>query len=674
MPKLFIDGREVSVPEGATVMQACELADVEIPKFCYHEKLKIAGNCRMCLVEIEKSPKPVASCAQPAADGMIVKTNTEKIKKAREGVMEFLLLNHPLDCPVCDQGGECDLQDQAVKYGRAYSRFDEEKRVVADKYIGPLIKTYMTRCIHCTRCVRFLEDIAGTNDLGAVGRGKDMKITTYIEKSIKSELSGNIIDLCPVGALTSRPYAYKARSWELKKTESIDVMDAVGSNIRIDSRGGEILRILPKRNDFINEEWISDKTRFAFDGLRYQRLDRPMVLADDGIRRYEISWGDALNIAAKKIIDAKGNIGAIAGDFTDLETMLSVKLLLDALGSDMYDCRDDLSFISSKHRQLYVFGTGIANIEKSDLCLIVGANPRTEASIINARIRKSHIYNNMQVGLIGKECDLNYKYEFLGEDINILEKISGGHHDFSKKIERASHPMIIVGSHVFTRADYKAVLYYLLKISQRYNIIRGGWNGFNILQKSASRVGGLDIGFINGRLGVNKILKNDGVLFLLGSDNIDPSSISDGCFVIYQGHHGTALAKRANLILPGSAYTEKDSSFVNTEGVMQHTERAIFPPGNAKSDWEIIRELSTVLGMDVLNYSLSDLRAKLLCIHNKKLEEKFDIDNVIDGFEGAHFSQDILQLPIKDFYRCDTISMHSKIMEAVSSELRSAAY
>ncbi|MDZ5761655.1 NADH-quinone oxidoreductase subunit G [Candidatus Cyrtobacter comes] len=663
MPKLFVDGMEVLVSQGTTVMQACELAGVEIPRFCYHEKLKIAGNCRMCLVEIEKTPKPVASCAQPVVDGMVVHTNTAKVKEAREGVMEFLLINHPLDCPICDQGGECDLQDQAVKYGRAYSRFEEEKRVVADKDMGPLIQTNMTRCIHCTRCVRFLEEIAGTEELGAIGRGKDMAISAYIENSIKSELSGNIVDLCPVGALTSKPYAYKARSWELKKTESIDVMDAVGSNIRIDSRAGEVMRILPRRNDLINEEWISDKTRFAFDGLRYQRLDRPMLLT--GVSRVEISWDEALEIARKRITDSGDKVGAIAGDFTDLETMFSTKNLLESLGSKMYDCRDDLSQISNSYRGLYTFGTKISDLEKADLCLIVGSNPRIEASIINARLRKAYVENKMEVALIGKECLLNYEYDFLGDKGDILKDIAAGNHSFCKKLENASNPVIILGSSVFGRDDYKSFLYYALRIAKNYNIVREDWNGFNILQRSASRVGGLDIGFLNQDLGVAGILKNSEVLILLASDNLDVSLIPDHSFVIYQGHHGTKLARRANLILPGSAYVEKTSSFVNTEGVIQQTNMAVYPPGEARNDCEIINSIASLLGIEV---SLPAKMRKIFLDLNVKLASaNFDLNKIITEFDGEHaFSENILESSIENFYRCDTISMHSKIMESIS--------
>ncbi len=660
MPKLFVDGVEVSVPQGATVMQACELAGAEIPRFCYHEKLKIAGNCRMCLVEVEKTPKPVASCAQPAVDGMVVHTNTEKVKKAREGVMEFLLINHPLDCPICDQGGECDLQDQAAKYGKAYSRFGEEKRVVADKDMGPLIQTNMTRCIHCTRCVRFLEDIAGTDELGAIGRGKHMEISTYIEGAVKSELSGNIVDLCPVGALTSKPYAYKARSWELKKTESIDVMDAVGSNIRVDSRLGEVMRILPRRNDLINEEWISDKTRFAFDGLRYQRLDRPMLL--QGTSRVEISWDEALEVARTQIVNAGGKVGAIAGDFTDLETMFSAKSLLESLGSKMYDCRDDLSQISNAHRGLYTFGTKISNLDKADLCLVIGSNPRTEASIINARLRKAYVENGMKIALLGKECSLNYDYEFLGNQGGVLREIAAGDHSFCQRLKNASHPVIILGSSVFCRNDYKAFLYYALKIAQNYNLVRDDWNGFNVLQKAASRVGGLDIGFINQDFGITGILQNSEVLILLASDNIDVSSIPENCFVIYQGHHGTKLAKRANLILPGSAYLEKTASFVNTEGVMQQTSMAVYPPGEARNDHEIIDAIAL--------HSITPVQKQkiLLDLNAKLLSTKLDLSRVIAELEGKHtFSEGALPAAIENFYRCDTISMHSKVMESVAA-------
>ena len=533
MPKLKINNITVEVQDGATVLQACEKAGIEIPRFCYHEKLAIAGNCRMCLVEIEKSPKPVASCAHPATEGMTIYTNTPLVKKAREGVLEFLLINHPLDCPICDQGGECDLQDESLKYGKGESRFHEDKRAVKDKYMGPLIKTHMTRCIHCTRCVRFIEDIAGTYELGAVGRGNDMQITTYIEKSVTSELSGNIIDLCPVGALTSKPYEFKARAWELHKTESIDVLDAVGSNIRIDSIGNEVMRILPRQNELINEEWISDKTRFAYDGLKYQRLDKPMSKVSR--RLQPVSWEVAYNKIKDKISNtAPQKIGAIAGDLTDVETMLAMKLFLNSLNCYNHECRQDGSFLDNGNRSDYIFNTTIQDIEKADICLIFGSNPRHEATILNARIRKAYLHNNLQVALIGEKLDLTYPYRHLGINPWTLKQIADGSHPYCKVLEKAKNPMMIIGSNMLIQEDFKAVFHHSKKILKQYSFIQKEWNGFNVLQKVASRVGGLDIGFLpkEKNMCVEKILKKSNLLFLLGADEINFNHIKKETFII----------------------------------------------------------------------------------------------------------------------------------------------
>jgi NADH-quinone oxidoreductase subunit G len=668
MPKVTVDGKEVTVENGMTVMQACELAGAEIPRFCYHEKLAIAGNCRMCLVEVEKAPKPVASCAQPIMDGMVIHTNSEMVKKAREGVLEFMLINHPLDCPICDQGGECDLQDQTMFYGKAASRYREEKRSVPDKYMGPLVKTHMTRCIHCTRCVRFLEDIAGTPELGAVERGEDMQVSTYIERSLSSELSGNIIDLCPVGALTSKPYAFKCRSWELDKTESIDVLDAVGSNIRVDSRNQEVLRILPRTNEDINEEWISDKTRFAYDGLKYQRLDKPMLKKDKKLE--EASWQEVYAAIAQKIKDAKADgIGAIAGDMVDVETMKVMKDLLNKLGSKNHDCRQDGAVYDNSQRALYTFATSIKGIEEADLCLLVGCNPRTEAAIINARIRKACVNNGMEVAVIGGECDLNYQYHYLQNNIWTLKQLAEGEHPFCKKLEKAKKPLIILGSGVMQREDVGAVLYWSKRLAKAYDVISKDWNGFNVLQRAASRVGGLDIGFLPDEKskGTKSMLSSKmDILFLLGADEFNTAQIPPKTFVVYIGHHGDKAAHIADVILPGAAYTEKTGTYVNTEGRVQRTAAAILPLGEAKEDWRIIVELAGVVSVRLPYVSVWDVRTAMAKDNEVFLEE--NLGQVLPSRPNMRnekrqdFVSDKIDYPIKNFYMTDVISRNSKTM------------
>ncbi|MBS0236504.1 MAG: NADH-quinone oxidoreductase subunit G [Proteobacteria bacterium] len=670
MPKLTIDGQEVTVPEGLTIIQACEMLGVEIPRFCYHEQLAIAGNCRMCLVEVEKSPKPVASCTQPAAEGMVVHTNSINVKKAREGVMEFLLINHPLDCPICDQGGECDLQDQAMAYGRGTSRFSEHKRAVKDKYMGPLIKTHMTRCIHCTRCVRFMEDVAGVPELGAVGRGEDMEITTYIEHGLHSELSGNIIDLCPVGALTSKPYAFKARNWELRNTESIDVLDAICSSIRVDSKGREVMRVLPIRDDRVNEEWISDKARFSYDALARQRIDMPMVRIGGMLQ--DATYEMAYSSLASKLKRVQGSkIGAIAGNLTDVETMLVMKDFLQAIGSNNYDCRQDGSMLGNAERGLYVFNTTIEGIEKADLCLIIGANPRFEAAVLNARLRKAHLQNNMEVAIIGERCDLSYPHKTLGNNPWIIKQIASGEHPYCSKLKQAKNPMLILGSGVLARSDIEATLHYCKRIAKNYNMVREDWNGFNVLQRAASRVGGMDIGFLPSiGIGVNQMLEQMQVLFLLGADEVDFSRIPDNTFVVYIGHHGDAGAQRADIILPGAAYTEKNGTYVNLEGRVRHARKAVSPPGEAKEDWQQLMDLATQLGFSLGYSDLKSLR--------KRLAKEFPIF-MQKGIQAAHidfkegkskdFSDDPFENPIRNFYMTDVISRNSKTMLQCSQEL-----
>ena len=625
--KVNIDGEEIEVPGDYTVMQACEEAGAEIPRFCYHERLSIAGNCRMCLVEWVGAPKPQASCAlqvkdlRPNRDGTPanIRTNTETVKKAREGVMEFLLINHPLDCPICDQGGECDLQDQAMGYGRDATRYQENKRAVDDKFMGPLVKTVMTRCIQCTRCVRFITEVAGVSEIGLASRGEDAEITTYLEKSLTSEMSGNVIDLCPVGALTSKPYAFNARPWELEPTQTIDVMDAVGSNIRVDSRGGRVLRILPVVNDDVNEEWISDKTRFVWDGLGRQRLDKPYVRKNGKLTA--ANWDDALELAASKLKGDPDGVAALVGDLADTESMKALKDLMDALGVKNIDCRQDGSNLGDGPRQSWLMNTTIAGIEEADALLIVGSNPRMEAPLVNTRIRKTWIEGGLEVGLIGEACDLTYDYDHIGTSPADLDSFAKSSKGFAKILKSAKNPMILIGSGVFTRSDANSVLNACGQLAKKFKMVRDGWNGFNVLQTAASRVAGLDMGFIPGKSGKNTkaILKacQDGsikTVFNMGADEIDEDAFGKA-FVIYLGSHGDKGAHRADLILPGAAYTEKDALWVNTEGRVQMGRMAVPPKGEAKADWAIIRALSARCDRVLPYDSIDALRTKLFEDH-----------------------------------------------------------
>jgi NADH-quinone oxidoreductase subunit G len=622
MPKLTVDGIECEAEAGSSVLQACESLGIEIPRFCYHERLSVAGNCRMCLVEMERSPKPIASCAMPVAEGMVIHTNTETVKKARNGVMEFLLINHPLDCPICDQGGECDLQDQAMAYGRDSSRYEEQKRAVKDKYMGPLVKTIMTRCIHCTRCVRFATEIAGVPELGLLGRGEGAEISTYLEKALASELSGNVIDLCPVGALTSKPYAFHARSWELRKTESVDAMDAVGAAIRVDTRGDEVMRVMPRLNDDVNEEWLSDRSRFACDGLRRQRLDKPYVRGVDG-KLAPASWDEALAAVALKLDGMDGSkIAAIAGDQCDAESMFALKSLMEGLGSPNLDCRQDGAMLDGNGaRAGYIFNSGFAGIEDADALLIVGSNPRLEAPVVNARIRKRWLRGDFPVAVIGQQVDLTYGYDYLGAGPRTLKEIADGKHDFAKILKSAERPMIIVGMGALARSDGAAVLAAVREIAEDTGVAGGDWNGFNILHTAAARVGGLDLGFVPGEGGrdVAGIMEGAGngdiqAVYLLSADGIDMNRLGTA-FVIYQGHHGDLGAHRADVILPGAAYTEKSGTWVNSEGRVQCGQRAAFPPGEAREDWTILRALSGVLNKTLPFDSLGGLRDQMENAH-----------------------------------------------------------
>ena len=599
MIKLKVNDLDIEVEEGLTVLQACEQAGAEIPRFCYHEKLSIAGNCRMCLVEMEKSAKPIASCAMPAADGMVIKTNTEKVEKARKGVMEFLLANHPLDCPVCDQGGECDLQDQSMFYGIDKSRFKENKRYVPEKYMGPLIKTQMTRCIHCTRCIRFATEVAGVPELGAIGRGEDMQITTYLEKSMKSELSANVIDLCPVGALTSKPYVFEARPWELKKTETIDVMDAVGSNIRVDTYGWEVKRVLPRINEDINEEWISNKTRYACDGLKNQRLDTPYLKLNNKLK--EISWSNAYEILKNKIKNTvPEKIAGVTGDLTNMETMYSVKEFFEKILKSKYlDSRSEDIFVDLSHRENYLFNSSINGVEESDLIILVGTNPRLEATMLNARIRKSHVQNNTKIYSFGDAGDLTYDYETIDNTTSELNNFFEKKSDLYKNLKKSKSPIVIFGESFM---KLKSAYYILEKCKNFFNEHRhnydNDWKPINILSKNASSVGSYDLGIVHTQDGYNPVLKkihnNEfDIIFLFGQDNINIKKKNE--FIVYIGSHGDNGADIADLILPSPAYTEQDGHFVNLEGKLQKAFKATYPTGSSKEEWEIINCISESL-------------------------------------------------------------------------------
>ncbi|MCS6855069.1 MAG: NADH-quinone oxidoreductase subunit NuoG [Elioraea sp.] len=673
MPKLTIDGAEREVPSGITVLQACELAGKEIPRFCYHERLSIAGNCRMCLVELEKAPKPIASCAYPVADGMVIRTDSPTVRAARRGVMEFLLINHPLDCPICDQGGECDLQDQAMAYGFDRSRYHENKRAVADKDFGPLIKTVMTRCIHCTRCVRFLTEVAGVPELGATGRGEQMEITTYVERALTSELSGNIIDLCPVGALTSKPYAFIARPWELTKTDSIDVTDAVGSWIRIDSRGGQVLRILPRVNDDINEEWISDKARFSLDGLTRRRLDRPWVRKDG--RLVPASWAEALEAVAKRLrATAPERIAAIAGDQADCETMAAAKDLFARLGSPHRDCRQDGARLDAARRDFYLFNSTIAGIDRADAILLIGTNPRLEAAVLNARIRKRWLAGKVAIGLIGEARDLTYDYVHLGPGPAALRALLHGNDPFVDRLRSAERPMVVVGQGALARPDGAAVLAAAWTLARAVGALRADWHGFNVLHTAAGRVGGLDLGFLPGPGGrdIHGIL--DGarsgeiaVILSLGADELDPADLGRAVLV-HIGTHGGPMASRADVILPGAAYTEKEATFVNTEGRVQATERAVFPPGEAREDWKILRALSDAVGATLPYDTLEALRHRLA--QEPRLSSPLGLgcaDPAGPAGDPEMMGEAAFVSPIVDYYRTDPIGRASPTMAACAA-------
>ena len=675
MPYITINHKEIEFENGMTVMQACELVGIEIPRFCYHDKLSIAGNCRMCLVEMEKSPKPIASCAMPAAEGMKILTNTKNVENARKGVMEFLLINHPLDCPICDQGGECDLQDQALHYGFDKSRYEENKRAVKNKHLGPLVSTIMTRCIHCTRCVRFSTEVAGVDDLGLLGRGESAEITTYLEKTIKSELSGNVIDLCPVGALTSKPYAFKARPWELNKTESIDVFDAMGSSIRIDTLGKKTLRVLPRMNEEINEEWISDKSRFAIDGLSKQRIDIPYLLKDGKLVIAE--WDEVLvNITQEISKRGKENTLALSGKFTDIETLFSAKYFLQSLGSNYFDCRyDNVQFIENQ-RASYLFNSSIQEIDNADAILLIGTNPRWEACVLNARIRKAYINNDCKIGLIGKKLDLTYKYEHLSDSIEHINDLLNNNSPFSEVLKNSKKSLIIIGNSAINYRDGKEVLNVCSEIAKKYNVANNNFNGFNILQQDISKVGAVDIGFYNHDFAQNfdqniknHINKFNPVVFLLSADEIN-HSILEGAFIVYLGHHGDDLAQLADIVLPSPAYTEKSSTYMNMEGRVLQTTRCYHPLGVSKEEWKIFRALSNNFSQKLKFNNLSELRNEISNLFPVFKEiNNLPSSSKLDFGSSTKIENRVLEYNIKNFYMTDVISRASITMANCSREI-----
>jgi NADH-quinone oxidoreductase subunit G len=679
MTKLTVDGIVIEVPAGSSVLQAAELAGKEIPRFCYHERLSVAGNCRMCLVEVEKVPKPVASCAWPVAEGMVVRTDSPMVRNGRRGVMEFLLINHPLDCPICDQGGECDLQDQAMGYGWDHSRYREPKRAVTDKELGPLVKTVMTRCIHCTRCIRFITEVAGVPELGATSRGEEMEVGTYVERALASELSGNIIDLCPVGALTSKPYAFIARSWELARTDSIDALDAVGTNIRVDSRGPEVLRVLPRINDEVNEEWLGDKSRFAIDGLKRRRLDRPWIR--QGGRLEPASWDEAFAAIAERLKGLPGEkVGAIAGDLADAESMLALKDLMATLGSQNLDCRQNGARLDARRRDFYLFNTTIAGIDEADAALIIGANPRREAPVLNARIRKRWLGGNFPVAAIGVPVDLTYPVEWLGDDPRSLAALLGGAHPFAARLKAAKNPMLILSQGALARPDGEAVLAAAWKLAAESGMLRADWHGFNVLHTAAARVGALDLGLVPGP-GAKGFwaMRGGGVdlLWLLGADEFDVARVPSATFVVYQGHHGDRGAERADVILPGAAYTEKDGTYVNTEGRAQRGWLAVYPPGDAREDWKILRAMSGVLGRPLPYDDLAGLRRRLAEAHPAfarvgALARGGCADLSGPAGDPAAMLPTPFVAAIADYYQTDPISRASPTMARCTATFRTA--
>jgi len=676
MVKVQVDDVIVDVPPGSSALQACEAAGKEIPRFCFHERLSVAGNCRMCLVEVVRAPKPVASCGFPVGEGMVIKTDTEVVRRARRSVMEFLLINHPLDCPICDQGGECDLQDQAFGYGAGHSRYLEEKRAVTDKDLGPLVKTVMTRCIQCTRCVRFSTEIAGTPELGAVSRGENMEITNYVSKALTSELSGNLIDICPVGALTSKPFAFNARPWEMKKTDSIDVMDAVGTNIRLQARGAAVMRVLPRVNDDVNEEWLADKGRFSVDGLTRRRLDTPWVRVNGKLT--QVSWQDAFVAIAQRLKVVSGDrIGAVAGNMCDAESLYALRQLMERLGSTNIDCRQDGAHYDLSRREFYTFNSTIAGIEEADALLIVGAVPRHDAPVLNARIRKRHLgagVGKFPIAMIGAPpTDPTYPYELLGDGADALSALIDGSAAFAQVLADAKKPMIILGHGALTRPDAPAILSACWTLAGNVGALAPDWNGFNVLHTAASRVAGLELGFVpgpGGRTAAGMMSGGVDVLWLLGADEMDMHRVGPETFVIYQGHHGDAGAARADVILPGAAYTEKSGTYINTEGRVQRSFQAVFPPGQAREDWRILRALSETIGHALPFDTLDALRGQMEASHpifrNLDIAPRFGVSDMTGPAEAGSLQGGALAPTVTDYYQTNAISRASPTMAECS--------
>lgn len=681
MVRVIVDGTPVDVLPGSSALQACEAAGKEIPRFCYHERLSVAGNCRMCLVQVVRAPKPVASCGFPVSEGMEILTDTEVVRRARRAVMEFLLINHPLDCPICDQGGECDLQDQAYGYGTGVSRYQEAKRAVSNKNLGPLVKTVMTRCIQCTRCVRFTTEVAGTPELGLVSRGENAEITTYVEKALTSELSGNLIDICPVGALTAKPAAFHARAWEYKKTDSIDVMDALGTNIQVQARGAEVMRIVPRVNDEVNEEWLSDKGRFSLDGLKRRRLDTPWVKVHG--QWHKASWQEAFVSLARRLDGVAGErIGAVAGDLCDAESLCALKDLMTALGSTNLDCRQDGAWYDTSHREGYLFNSDLTGLDEADALLLIGTNPRHEAPVLNARIRKRFLRSGQNCFSVASVAavagDLTYPVEILGNSPEVLKDLLAGTHAFARILAQAKNPLIIIGHEALTRPDAPALYEAARLLALQTGVVREGWNGLNVLHTAASRVAGLDLGFLPGSRGLataDMLRGGVEVLWLLGADDLPLDTIGPETFVVYQGHHGDAAAARADIILPGAAYTEKSGTYVNTAGRVQRAFRSILPPGQAKEDWRILRAFSEVVGHALPYNTQEGVRARMAKVNpvfgmqaSPVLERKSLLTNgAASGAEiGTRMSSVAFQPVFADYYQTNAISRASPTMAECS--------
>ena len=659
-----INQKEIQVDKNLTVMQACEIAGEEIPRFCYHDKLSIAGNCRMCLVEIEKAPKLVSSCTMPLMEGMSIITNSEKVNAGRKGVMEFLLINHPLDCPICDQGGECDLQDQAMYYGFDKSRYKENKRAVDNKNMGPLVNTIMTRCIHCTRCVRFATEVAGVPELGMLGRGENAEITTYLEQSITSELSGNVIDLCPVGALTSKPYQFKARPWELKRTDSIDIFDSVGSNIRVDSRAEEILRVTPRTNEFINEEWISDKVRFNYDGYYQQRIDIPYIKKNQKLS--SSSWEESLKILKNKLKSLKPL--ALVGEHVDLETGYAINKFMSNFGKDNVECRTDNQAIL-ENLDSYRFNTPLNEIENSDLIILLGTNPKIETPIINHKIFKAY-NNNSRIFNIGENIPLNYQTEYLGEKLSNLNN-----EKLIKALKKSSNPLIIIGSAFLSKIKNIKTLKSIFSFADKHNVITKDKNNLNFLNPYASRVGQLILGNTTKNLcePFSKLKKEKFEIVLsFGSEHI-ASEQFDNCFRVYFGHHGDEGAMKSDIILPTPLYTEKNGIFVNIEGRPQEAKKCHNPIGSAKEEWSIIKKLSDEFSFVFEPNTFEQLRSELLKKYTKLsiFHEILSNDNASPIITDIEFEDCKTQYPINNFYMSDIISKNSVTMAKCVEEIAS---